>query len=100
MFRKLYVLELIRCVQLRFVTLRHVTFTLCCLTLCSNIQIPANVDDNHAGCGCQQHPGQADGQAGQQSSLFRPEHRLEKHRAVELQLSTTLYFFYQCQKVL
>ncbi len=40
-------------------------------------KIPADVDDNHAGCGCQQHPGQADGQAGQQSRLFRPEHRLE-----------------------
>ncbi len=29
-FWKLYVLELLHCVQLRFVTLRHVTFTLCC----------------------------------------------------------------------
>ncbi len=37
MFWKLYVSELLRCVQLRFVTLRHVTSTLCCLTLCSNI---------------------------------------------------------------
>jgi hypothetical protein len=37
MFRKLYDLELLCCVQLRFVTLRHVTFTLCCFTLCSNI---------------------------------------------------------------
>jgi hypothetical protein len=36
-FWKLYVLELLHCVQLRFVTLRHVTFTLCCFTLCSNI---------------------------------------------------------------
>ncbi len=36
-FSKLYVLELLRCVQLQFVTLRHVTFTLCCFTLCSNI---------------------------------------------------------------
>ncbi len=52
--------------RLRYVALRYVA-----------IQIPADVDDNHAGCGCQQHPGQADGQAGQQSSLFRPEHRLE-----------------------
>jgi hypothetical protein len=33
------VLELLHCVQLRFVTLRHVTFTLCCFTLCSNIPI-------------------------------------------------------------
>jgi hypothetical protein len=31
MFWKLYVLELLSCVQLRFLTLRHVTFTLCCL---------------------------------------------------------------------
>jgi hypothetical protein len=38
MFWKLYVLELLHCVQLGFVTLRHVTFTLCCFTLCSNIQ--------------------------------------------------------------
>ncbi len=37
MFWKLNVLELLRCVQLYFVTLRHVTFTLCCFTLCSNI---------------------------------------------------------------
>jgi hypothetical protein len=37
MFLKRYVLELLRCVQLHFVTLRHVTFTLCCFTLCSNI---------------------------------------------------------------
>ncbi len=33
---KLYILELFRCVQLRFVTLHHVTFTLRCFTLCSN----------------------------------------------------------------
>ncbi len=37
MFWKLYVLELLRCVQLCFVTLRHVRFTLCCFTICSNI---------------------------------------------------------------
>jgi hypothetical protein len=37
MFWKLYVLELLHCVQLRFVTLRHGTFRLCCFTLCSNI---------------------------------------------------------------
>ena len=36
-FWKLYVLELLRCVQLRFVTLGHVTSTLCCFTLCINI---------------------------------------------------------------
>ncbi len=36
-FWKLYVLELLCCVQLGFVTLRDVTFTLCCFTLCSNI---------------------------------------------------------------
>jgi hypothetical protein len=36
-FWKLYVLELLHCLQLRYVTLRHVTFTLCCFTLCSNI---------------------------------------------------------------
>ncbi len=34
-----YVLELLHCVQLRYVTLRHVTFTLCCFTLCSNIPL-------------------------------------------------------------
>ncbi len=39
MFSKLYALELLRCVQQRFVTLRHVTFTLCCFTLCSNIHL-------------------------------------------------------------
>ncbi len=33
----MYVLELLRCVQLRFVTLRHVTFKICCFTLWSNI---------------------------------------------------------------
>ena len=38
MLWKLYVLELLRCVQPRFVTLLHVTFMLCCFTLCSNIQ--------------------------------------------------------------
>ncbi len=38
-FWKLYVLELLLCVQLHFVTLLHVTFTLCCFTLCSNIHI-------------------------------------------------------------
>jgi hypothetical protein len=32
-----YVLELLRFVQLRFVTICHVTFTLCCFTLCNNI---------------------------------------------------------------
>jgi hypothetical protein len=37
-FWKLYILELLRCVQLRFLTLRHVTFTLCCFTFCSNIR--------------------------------------------------------------
>ncbi len=37
MFWNLYVLKLLSCMQLRFVTLRHVTFTLCCFTLCSNI---------------------------------------------------------------
>ncbi len=37
LFKKLYILELLRCVEPRFVTLRHVTFTLCCFTLCSNI---------------------------------------------------------------
>ncbi len=36
-FWKLYVLELLRCVQLLVVTLRHVTFMLCCFTLCINI---------------------------------------------------------------
>jgi hypothetical protein len=36
-FWKLYVLELLHCVQLLFVTLHHVAFTLCCFTLCSNI---------------------------------------------------------------
>jgi hypothetical protein len=41
-FWKLNVLELLRCVQLRFVTLCYVMFmlccvTLCCFTLCSNI---------------------------------------------------------------
>ncbi len=30
-------LELLRCVQLLFVTLHHVAFMLCCFTLCSNI---------------------------------------------------------------
>ncbi len=34
---KLYALEYLRGVQLRFVALCHVTFTLCCFTLCSNI---------------------------------------------------------------
>jgi hypothetical protein len=37
MFWKLYDLELLSCVQLRFVTLCHMMFTLCCFTLCSNI---------------------------------------------------------------
>jgi hypothetical protein len=37
MFRKLYILELLRCVQLRFLTLHDVTSTLCCFTLCSII---------------------------------------------------------------
>jgi hypothetical protein len=37
MLWKLYVLELLGFAQLRFVTLRHVTFTLCFITLCSNI---------------------------------------------------------------
>ena len=37
-FGKLYILELLRCVHLRFLTLRHVMFTLCCFTLCSNIR--------------------------------------------------------------
>ena len=37
-FWKHYILELLRCVQLHFVTLHHVTFTLCCFTLCSNIK--------------------------------------------------------------
>ncbi len=41
MFWQLYVLELLHCVQLRFVALRHVTFTLCCFTLCSNIFPPS-----------------------------------------------------------
>ncbi len=41
MFWKIYVLELLSCVQLRFVTFRHVTFTLCCFTLCSNIYFGA-----------------------------------------------------------
>jgi hypothetical protein len=36
-FAMVYVLGLLRCVQLRFVTLHHVTFTLCCFTLYSNI---------------------------------------------------------------
>jgi hypothetical protein len=36
-FWKIYVLELLRCVHLCFVTLRHVTFMLCWFTLCSNI---------------------------------------------------------------
>jgi hypothetical protein len=31
-FVMLYVMELLRCVQLRFVTLRHVTITLCRFT--------------------------------------------------------------------
>jgi hypothetical protein len=36
-FWKLYILELLRCVELCFVTLRHVTSMLCSFTLCSNI---------------------------------------------------------------
>jgi hypothetical protein len=38
---------------------------------------PADIDDEYAGGGGQQHPGQADGQAGQQAGLLRTEHRLE-----------------------
>ena len=53
-FSKLYVLELLRCVQLQFVTLRHVMFTLCCFTLCSNIHSTANI----------QHPSEATGVGG------------------------------------
>jgi hypothetical protein len=41
-FWKLYVLDLLGCVQLRFVTLRHVTSTLCCFMLCSNISCTPN----------------------------------------------------------
>jgi hypothetical protein len=39
MFWNLHVLELLRCVQLRFVTLRHVTFTLSCFKLPLNFHI-------------------------------------------------------------
>jgi hypothetical protein len=35
-FWKLYVLDILRCVQLHFVTLRYVTVTLCGSMLCSN----------------------------------------------------------------
>ncbi len=38
MFWKLYILELLRCVQLRFVTLRHVTFTLCSNIVSGNVK--------------------------------------------------------------
>ncbi len=43
-----YVLELLRCMQLRFVTLRHVTFTLCCFTLCRTSRVlvrPSTLED-------------------------------------------------------
>ncbi len=40
---KTFVLELLHCVQLLFVTLCHVTFTLCCFMLCSNILIRVNL---------------------------------------------------------
>ena len=41
MFLKLYILELLRCDQLCFVTLHHVAFRLCRLTLSSNITMGA-----------------------------------------------------------
>ncbi len=48
-FWKLYVLELLCCVQQRFVTLRYVTFTLCCFTLCSNIHLGVIIWRVHVG---------------------------------------------------
>ncbi len=54
-FWKLYVLELLRCVQLHFVTLRHVTFTLFCFMLCSNIGNGGSCSyevDDEAGVSC------------------------------------------------
>jgi hypothetical protein len=40
--------------------------------------VPADIDNGHAGGGGQQHPGEANGQAGYQARLFRTEHGLKK----------------------
>jgi hypothetical protein len=47
--KNLSFLELLRCVQLRFVALCHVTFTFWCFTLCSNIEPEAEAVELAAG---------------------------------------------------